>query len=89
MSSYTTRLTRIRQVSSAALQAHTVRAHHTLMLDKPWFVCLVCSGAAEVYSTPIESGRPVGRRRFLFRARPQDAVFVRRFDSNSHGSTFG
>src|SRR5262249_47805522 len=76
MSSYTTKLTRIRQVSSSELQAHTIRAQHTLMLDKPGFVCLVCSGAAEVYNAQIEEGHPAGRRRFLFRARPRDAVFA-------------
>src|SRR5215471_5381842 len=88
MSSYTTKLTRIRQVSSSELQAHTIRAQHTLMLDKPWFVCLVCSGAAEVYNAQIENGHPVGRRRFLFRARPHEAVFTIVDEGNESRSHF-
>jgi NHLM bacteriocin system ABC transporter ATP-binding protein len=53
-----------------------VAAHHALILDDPSVAWLVRSGGAEVFTSQAEAGRPVGRRRFLFRARVHDLVFA-------------
>lgn len=58
------------------LRVRTVQPQHPIILDDPSLVWLVRSGAAEVFNSQVEDGSPVGRRRFLFRARPHDALFA-------------
>src|SRR5881397_1781151 len=61
---------------------HVIPAHEILILDNPSSVYLVRSGSAQVFKTEVESGSPVGRRRFLFRARAHDALFTMLEDGN-------
>src|SRR2546427_6877270 len=74
-----------RGVRSLDLQVHVIRAHEVLILDNPSSVYLVRSGSAQVSKTEVESGSPVGRRRFLFRARAHDALFTM-LDVRNQGS---
>src|SRR5437773_2277287 len=71
-----------RDALSLDLQVHVIRAHEVFILDNPSLVYLVRSGSAQVFKTEVESGSPVGRRRFLFRARAHDALFTMLEGSN-------
>src|SRR5689334_17230284 len=80
-------MTTVSQVSRLDVHLRTVSAHHALILDDPAFVWLVRSGGAEVFTSQAEAGRPVGRRRFLFRARVNDLVFAFGSDAGNNGRT--
>ncbi len=62
-------------ILSLDLPVRIVSRHQVLIPDDPTAVLLVSAGSAEVFTSQVENGFPVGRRRFLFRARARDAVF--------------
>src|SRR5207247_3922352 len=64
------------ELSSSEFRVRTVRAQHPFILDDPSLVWLVRSGTTEIFNSQVEGGSLVGRRRFLFRARPHDALFA-------------
>lgn len=74
-----------RDALSLDLQVHVIRAHEVFILDNPSLVYLVRSGSGQVFKTEVEGGSPVGRRRFLFRARAHDALFTM-LDGSNPGS---
>src|SRR4051794_15359078 len=65
-----------RDVPSLQLQVHVIRAQDVFIPDDPCSIYLVRSGSAQVFKAEVEAGSPVGRRRFLFRARIHDVVFA-------------
>jgi NHLM bacteriocin system ABC transporter ATP-binding protein len=69
--------TKVKLVPEAAAAVHvrTVPRQHVLILEDPTTVWLMRSGTAGIFHSQIENGSPVGRRRFLFRARTRDALF--------------
>src|SRR5262245_2056914 len=71
------------KVPSLELRVRTVQPQHPVILEDPGLVWLVRSGTAEVFHSQIEDRFPIGRRRFLFRARPHDALFAMRDAENS------
>src|SRR5262249_17563223 len=70
----TTRTESTREPSE--VRVRTIGRQHPLILDDPSYVWLVRSGTAEVFSSQVEDGRPVGPRRFLFLASAHDALFT-------------
>src|SRR5262249_51556386 len=66
----------VREFSGPGLRVRSLSARQTLILEDPCLVWLVRYGVAEVFSSRVEDGLPVGRRRFLFRARARDALFA-------------
>ena len=73
----------VRELSSAGFRIRTLQAQHPFILDDPSLVWLVRSGAAEISNSQVEDRTPIGRRRFLFRARPHDALFAMMDDTNT------
>jgi NHLM bacteriocin system ABC transporter ATP-binding protein len=59
----------------ASFHIRSVPRQHVLILEDPTTVWLLRSGTAGIFHSQVENGLPVGRRRFLFRARSGDAVF--------------
>src|SRR5437764_9252573 len=63
---------------SASLEPRICRVdrQQILIVNDPATVHLIRSGTGSVFSSQIENGFALGRRRFLFRARAGDAIFT-------------
>lgn len=71
-----TMLKSVREPFLLESRLRTIDRQQILVLEDPSFVRLIRSGAATVFSSQIENGLAIGRRRFLFRARAGDAIFA-------------
>src|SRR4051812_5721994 len=75
MSELVTKVKAVPEVPLWDFRVRSVPRQDVFILQDPSVLWFIRSGTAGVFSSQIESGYPVGRRRFLFRARAGDAVF--------------
>src|SRR4051812_27393169 len=73
--------------SSLESRIRRVDRQQILIVDDPSKVQVIRSGTASVFSSQIENGFAIGRRRFLFRARAGDAIFALSNNSTSGSMT--
>ncbi len=69
-------------------QLHRLKSNQTLQLDDPKTIWLVESGAIAVFAVTLREGKVSGQRRYLFTAKPTEAVFgvKQSFDSEAVAS---
>jgi ATP-binding cassette subfamily C protein len=70
-----TKLKSARELSPVESRVRSIDRQQILIVEDPSILLLIRSGTAEIFSSQIENGLAVGRRRFLFRARGGEVIF--------------
>ncbi|MEQ9367548.1 MAG: hypothetical protein RIG63_00750 [Coleofasciculus chthonoplastes F3-SA18-01] len=70
---------------SAPEQLHRLKRNQTLLLDDPQTVWIIESGAIALFAVTLKQNHSLTSRRYLFTAKPTEAVFGVRVDLDRTG----
>ncbi|MEQ9356176.1 NHLP bacteriocin export ABC transporter permease/ATPase subunit [Coleofasciculus chthonoplastes] len=75
----------IENTKSAPEQLHRLKRNQTLLLDDPQTVWIIESGAIALFAVTLKQNHSLTSRRYLFTAKPTEAVFGVRVDLDRTG----